>query len=86
MLRFIKASECIHHKTNKEKVARYKLALEKGATFPPIEVMEKEGLFYVLDGSHRVEAHEGGEILAFVFNENDCPKKHLIGRRLSKRP
>lgn len=83
MIILIPVLDCVTHKTNPLKVIAYKKALEKGAIFPPIEVVEFKGKYYVLDGAHRVAAHDC-EVLAFVYQVEDCPKLHLLGSRAPK--
>lgn len=43
---------------NKATVADYQLAVEQGATLPPIDVYTIDGQFYVVDGFHRLEAQK----------------------------
>ena len=76
---------CIAHKTNQVKVAKYKTLMEKGAKFPPIDVVFKDGLYYIKNGAHRCKACLELEIgvLANVFEYGEMPDQHLIGQRFS---
>ena len=86
MLRLIDPSLCVHHKTSFLKVQKYELGVERGDLFPPIEVLEFEGKYYVADGAHRTEAHKNKQalILAFVYDQEDFPKRFLLGSRNPK--
>ncbi len=81
MLRLIPTELCVHHAVNQKKVEKYKKAINNGDIFPPIEVVEHKGKYYVLDGAHRTSAHADGEVLAFVYDYDDCPKLYLLGSR-----
>lgn len=81
----INPKECVHHKTNDLKVAKYKESILAGSIFPPIEVVEKDGIYFVLDGSHRAKAcvELNEPILAMVYEWDYCPKRYLVGSRLA---
>lgn len=86
MLFLIDPRKCFGHKSDSFKVARYQKALIDGANFPPIEVLKIKDKFLILDGVHRTQAHllnGEPEILAFVYEEDDCPKRFLIGRKIT---
>jgi hypothetical protein len=54
-------------KLDTKKLRRYRQALRRGDTFPPIDVIERRpGLYEVLDGYHRLCAHrdEGRKTIA----------------------
>jgi uncharacterized ParB-like nuclease family protein len=43
---------------DRKKVTRYRQALRRGDTFPPVDVVEhRPGLYEVMDGYHRFHAH-----------------------------
>lgn len=82
---YLDSEKCIHHSVDQNKVNKYKDRIESGDVFPPIEVVEKNGQYFVLDGAHRAQAHQdlGQPILAMVYDWEDCAKRFLIGRRVS---
>lgn len=76
---------CICHSVKDHKVLKYKKSMENGDNFPPIEVVEKDGLYFVKDGNHRCHASHliDQKVWAYVWQWCDYPNKHLIGRRIS---
>lgn len=80
----ISTSLCVCHPVNSKKVILYKKLMESDANFPPIEVVKKDGLYYVRDGNHRCNAAHliDQKIWAYVWELHDYPNLHLIGGRL----
>jgi hypothetical protein len=58
---------------NKATVSDYQLAIEQGATLPPIDVYIIDGQFYVVDGFHRLEAQRniGCTTVEVILHEGD---------------
>lgn len=78
---------CVTHKTNPLKVNRYSQALQQGAQFPAIEVVQVGLYFVVRDGNHRAMAHlQAGEMVwAQVFDLEDYSENlWLLGKRLAQ--
>lgn len=86
MLRLIDPTLCVYHKTDSLKVSKYEKSVEEGVIFPPIEALEFEGRFYVVDGAHRTQAHKNQKVLvlAFIYEGEDFPKRFLLGQRAPK--
>lgn len=44
------------HETCPHKIARYARAMEGGDKFPPVRVVDYDGVFMIIDGHHRAAA------------------------------
>lgn len=86
-LRLIDPKFCVLHKTNPQKVEKYQKALQTGANFPAIEVVQVGVYFVVRDGNHRTMAHllAGEMVLAQVYTEEEYQENlWLLGKRLAQ--
>lgn len=78
-------TKCVCHNTDIERVRIYSGLMNRGVSFPPIKVILKDGLYYVVDGNHRSRAAAiiGHLVLADIVDYEDASDTEisLIGRR-----
>lgn len=71
---------------NKAAVSDYQLAIEQGATLPPIDVYRIDGQFYVVDGFHRLEAQRNigcttVEVILHDGDKDDASRAAIIANQ-----
>ena len=71
---------------NKATVSDYQLAVEQGATLPPLDVYKIDGQFYVVDGFHRLEAQRNigcttVEVIVHEGDKDDASRAAIIANQ-----
>lgn len=84
MIDLISTHKCIWHKTDSEKVKKYRMDIISGDIFPPVKVIYYKGKYVVIDGAHRTAAHNslGIYITADVVDYEDaCENEKMLTRK-----
>lgn len=88
VIKAISPSHCVLHNLDQTKVTTYSTLMDLGSEFPPIKVISKDGLYYVVDGNHRAAAALalGRLLLANVIEYEDASVEELtlVGLRFGK--